>query len=107
MELQEPIVRKSRLSLEMLLAEVEQTLRDARADRAHSACVAALGLVVKIHELVRLQGGAEIGGGAMDATQIMDLLCETLGGPDGMLEMADRMREHALAQRAEQAITVS
>jgi hypothetical protein len=44
-----------RVTLQSVLQELEQTLRDARADGAWSACVQALALVTKIVEMLENQ----------------------------------------------------
>jgi hypothetical protein len=105
----QPIAKRTNLSLESLLSEVERVLRDAREDRAHGACVQALALVVKIHELIHEQEGADRFAfrGAKDVGEIMELMFSELGGPDGVIEMTDMMREAALSRRAEQAQVIS
>jgi hypothetical protein len=106
-EISEPIVRKSQLSLDVLLTEVERVLRDAEADRLHHVRLQALGLVLRIHELVLDQGAPEqqIGGGAMTAAEIRDMLVMQILddlGADSAIEIADQL----LARVADRAVPV-
>jgi hypothetical protein len=106
-EITEPAVRGTRLTLEVLLSELETTLRDARRDKAHGAVVAALGLTLKIHELVNERNAVDHQfAGALDTREIMDLMIEQIG-PDDMIEIADQMRQAALDRAAESATPIN
>jgi hypothetical protein len=59
-ELGEPMVRKTRISVESLLDELETTVNDARADGQHSVVVNALTLSAKLVGLLRDR--IEVGG---------------------------------------------
>jgi hypothetical protein len=79
-ELSAPAAKKASLSLESLLTEVERVLRDAEADKLHHVRLQALGLILRIHELVRDQGVAERQfAGAMDTSEIMALIRDLVG----------------------------
>jgi hypothetical protein len=67
-ELGAPAVRKTRVSIESLLNELEMTINDARGDGQHSVVVNALTLSAKLVGLLRDR--VEIGGaGAFDACE--------------------------------------
>jgi hypothetical protein len=104
-----PSTRRTRVTVETLLDQLDQTIEAARADGQLNVVVNALTLSAKLVGLLRERievGGAGEFAGAKDAGEIMAMLVEELG-LDGMIEMADRMREHAMAQCAGKAITVS
>jgi hypothetical protein len=87
--------------------EIEQLLRDAREDRAHTAVAAALNLVVKVHELIAKGAAAEpVFAGGSDSATIMGMLIENSGGPRGAIELANQMIEASQAQLADQAVPV-
>lgn len=106
-ELSEPAVVESGLSIERLLTEIEDVLRRAKADGAHSACVSALGLVLRVHELIAAYpGAAPEFQGASDTAEVMQMLIEQAGGPRGAIELANELIEASQAQLADQAILV-
>ena len=102
-EIVAPAVREAEFSVERLLIEIEGVLRSAKADRAHGACVSALALVLRVHELIASQGIAEpVFGGVSDVGQIVDMLvAQIVGdlGTDAAIEIADRLVA-AVADRA-------
>jgi hypothetical protein len=106
-ELMEPVIQKSRLTLEFLISEIEKTLRDAREDRCHSACIQALALVTKIHEMVRERESVEHQfQGAMDVSEIMTVLLDDVG-PREAIEICTEIIEAARARLADRAVVVS
>jgi hypothetical protein len=46
-------VRKAQVSIENLLAQLDEVIRESRADRNHSATIAGYNLVVKIAAMLR------------------------------------------------------
>jgi hypothetical protein len=100
-EISRPAVRQSQLSLENLISRIERAIQEAAADRAHGAVAANHNLILKIIEMVQANdAGYAIGGGNKSASEIMDILLDDLG-VDGALEMADRIREAALARASD------
>jgi hypothetical protein len=126
-ELMEPVVQKSRLTIDFLLTELERTLRDAREDRAHGACVQALALVAKVHEMIAEREAVDHHqfGGAMDSEEILgairneygDAVAAIIGAAvagdvyandlDKALEIIDRLRADLIARVAARAKLVS
>src|SRR5262249_25513295 len=68
-ELGRPAVRNAQVTLQSLLVELDRTIADARADKSHSAVVAALGLVTKIASMLheRADHDSEFGGAKSSA----------------------------------------
>jgi hypothetical protein len=126
-EIVRPAVKRAGLSLEQLVVETEAVLRGAKEDRAFGACVSALGLLARIHEMVREQGMADAVqyGGAKWSEEILQLVRDLIGdGPaavvaaaitsdvyskdiDKALELIDGIRADLLARRSAKAIVVS
>jgi hypothetical protein len=104
-ELMEPAARETGLSIERLLVEIERTLREAREDRAHSACIAALSLVLRVHELISSQGSAELQfASGTTADDVEAALLESM--LDLGEDQARRLAEKVLAAIADRAIPV-
>jgi hypothetical protein len=105
-ELMEPAARETGLSVERLLIEIERTLREAREDRAHGACVSALALVLRVHELIAAQGSAEVQfGGATSAADVESMLIDSI--LDLGVDAARQLAEKVMAHIADRAIVVS
>ena len=87
-ELGQPAVRRTRVSVESLLNELETTINDARSDGQHSVVVNALTLSAKLVGLLRDR--VEVGGvGSFDG-------CETVEQAIDLL-LADQSPGEALA----------
>lgn len=90
-ELGAPAVRKTRVSIESLLNELETTINDARGDGQHSVVVNALTLSAKLVGLLRDR--VEIGGvGAFDACESAEQVITQL--------LSDQSASEALASLA-------
>jgi 20S proteasome alpha/beta subunit len=107
-ELMEPVVQKSRLTLDFLLSEIERTLRDAREDRAHGACIQALALVAKVHEMIseREAYDAPQFGGAQDVAEIRTMLVNQIIDDLGV-DDAIKIAEQLMARVSDRALIVS
>ena len=107
-ELGQPEVRKARVSLLNVLAELETTLKDARQDRAHGAVVSALALVTKIHELVRAEGEGGALAEAMSAEDVASVLLDQYDGDlPAALATLDEMRDLVIAAAGDRAKPVA
>jgi len=94
-ELLEPAVRKTRVSIESLLDQLETTITDARAAKQHSVVIQALTLSAKLVGLLRER--VEIGGvGEFDACtsteQVIEQLLSRHESPAAALAELDELR---------------
>jgi hypothetical protein len=110
-ELAAPAVRKTRVSVESLLAELSTTIEDARAAKQHSVVVTALTLSAKLVGLLKDQievGGPGAFNNASSPEGVIDAVIEDAGGdPRQALADLDRMREMLEARISETARDVT
>ena len=107
-EILRPVVRKSRITVESLLSELEITIADARSAKQHGTVVSALTLAAKLVGL--LQERVEISGpGAFaaceDVAEIASRFLEEFGAAEA-LSTLDELRDAILQAASEQARTV-
>jgi hypothetical protein len=108
-ELGAPAVRKTRVSIETLLNELETTIGDARETKQHGVVIQALTLSAKLVGLLREK--IEIGGpNAFDqctsTEEVMDKLLQELE-PDVAVALCDEMKAAIEARAASAAISVT
>jgi hypothetical protein len=95
-EILAPAVRKTRVSVETLLAELETTITDARQDGQHSVVIAALALSAKLVGLLRDKiegrGGKGTYAGLEDDDAIAERMLDDFGSVAEMLSIMDALR---------------
>jgi hypothetical protein len=101
-EMAQPAVRRAQVSIEALLNELDRTIADARADRAHGAVVAAIALITKIAAMLheRVDHDNEFAGKTSD--EIMAMMVNEFG-PEGLEELADDLKANALRAASDRA----
>jgi hypothetical protein len=108
-ELTAPAIKKTGLTIESLLSEIEQTIADARAAKQHSVVVASLTLAAKLVGLLRDR--VEIGGvGEFDRCEdINEIAARYLDDQplDEVLRGIDEMRDAIIRAAADRARVVS
>lgn len=105
-ELSAPTERKSRVTAQTLLAELERTIADAREDRAHAAVTGSLALMAKITGNLREQ--IEIGGpgsfaGCETVDAVITKMIEDEGSVGAALEMIERVHNLLLERAGNEA----
>lgn len=89
-EIMRPALKKARVSVESILAELETTIQDARAAKQHSVVVNALTLSAKLVGLLRDR--IEVGGpgdfGELTTEKVIDDMITQLGGGDAAMALA-------------------
>ncbi|WP_314961496.1 terminase small subunit [Bradyrhizobium cosmicum] len=100
-EINAPVVRKSRVSLEGLLSQLEQTITAAREDRNHAAVNTSLALMAKLCGMLRDQ--VEVGPpgafGGQTVEEVVDGVVEEFGSAAAaaaqLRELAGMIEERA------------
>jgi hypothetical protein len=109
-ELARPAVRKTRVSIESLLDELEVTIQDARADGQHSVVVGALTLSAKLVGLLRDRIEVGSPGEYRDCQtpeDAIDALIERCGDARSVLDLLRMMTSMVEAHIANQATPIS
>jgi hypothetical protein len=110
-ELTRPVVRKTRVSIESLLNELEITIQDARADGQHGTVVAALTLSAKLVGLLRdrIEVGRADEFAGLSTEEVVDKMIEDIGGGSAqkMLDHFDHIRAMIEERAASKAAPVS
>jgi hypothetical protein len=104
-ELSRPAAKKSTLTLDSVLAELKDTIADAKAAKQHSVRVNALTLATKLTGLLveRVEHGLPGDfAGCDDEDAVFDRLLDSMDISEA-LAMNERMRERIEARAAEQA----
>jgi hypothetical protein len=102
-EMAQPAVRKAQVSIEALLNELDRTIADARADRAHGAVVAAIALITKIAAMLHEQADHDNEfAGAKTSDEIMSMMINEFG-PEGLEELADDLKANAIRAASDRA----
>ena len=102
--------RRTRVTVESLLDQLDQTIEAARADGAHGVVVSALTLSAKLVGLLRERievGGAGEYAGAKDVGGIVEAFISEMGSPAEALAMVDMMRAEVEKRAADQAVPVA
>jgi hypothetical protein len=109
-ELARPAVQKTRVTVESLLDQLDETITAARADGAHGVVVSALTLSAKLVGLLRERieiGGAGEFAGAKTVEDIVGMFIADNGGPAEALEMLDVLRTEVERRAGDHALVVS
>jgi hypothetical protein len=101
-EMSQPVTRRAQVSMQALLAQLDQTINEARADRAHGAVIAAYGLIVKIAQMMHDQVEHQEFGGNLTSEQIEQMMLEEFGA-EAVEKMADDLKAVAVRAASDKA----
>jgi hypothetical protein len=101
-EMSQPVTRRAQVSMQALLAELDDTIAAAKADRAHGAVIAAYGLIVKIAQMMHDQVEHQEFAGNLTSAEIEAMIVEEYGA-DAVEKMADDLRAAAIRSASDKA----
>jgi hypothetical protein len=95
-------VKRAQVSIESLLAQLDEVIRESRADRNHSATIAGYNLIVKICAMLHEQHEHDEFGGLRSAAEIEQQMLEEFSSEE-VERMCDELKASAIRSASDKA----